>query len=216
MISVLKLTAPASYSIIEYILENPTASQIEIAKHAHVSRSMVNYIVRDLSLRGVVSQSGKGRMRLQDPLKLLEALSFERPLKSLIVEEFHTEQSDVKLVEHQIRNAADKSGSSYAFTCFSALSKYINYYLTYPTVHAYSDKPKELRSKITEGRGAVNVKILEPDIPQILKETHLVDGLKIEEPVQTVIDLFCLGEEGRDGAMKLYEEVTKIEPTLKQ
>ena len=30
------------------------------------------------------------------------------------------------------------------------------------------------------------------------------------EPIQVVIDLFCLGGAGRDGAVKLYENLTQI------
>jgi hypothetical protein len=31
----------------------------------------------------------------------------------------------------------------------------------------------------------------------------------VVEPVQIVIDLFCLSGPGRDGAMKLYKEITE-------
>lgn len=45
----------------------------------------------------------------------------------------------------------------------------------------------------------------------ILKNARRSGGFTLAEPVQVVIDLFCLGGSGRDGAMKLYEEV-KEEP----
>ncbi len=125
---------------------------------------MVNYVSRDLIDRGVLSQYGKERMKLRDPLKLLEALAFERPLLRLKLDDYRTEYSDIRTVEETIGRAATKSGTNYALTCFSALSKYLKYYLAYPTVHVYSDNPEELRHRTIEGRGDVNVVLLKPDL----------------------------------------------------
>ena len=60
------------------MLRNPETSQIDIALNTNVSKSMVSYVARTLMARGVVSQFGKERMKLQEPLRLLEALAFER------------------------------------------------------------------------------------------------------------------------------------------
>lgn len=211
----MRLTALASFAVVEYLLQNPETSQIDISHYTNVSRSMVSYVVRDLAARGVVSQYGKERMKLQDPLRLLEALSFERPLQSLLVDEFRTELSDINQVERQVANASTRLEASYALTCFAALSKYIKYYITYPTVHVYSDRPKDLRYRITEGLGAVNIQVLKSDWKPIMTNIRDIDELKIVRPIQAIIDLFCLGGAGRDGAMKLYEEIRSAEPNLR-
>jgi DNA-binding Lrp family transcriptional regulator len=210
----MKLTAPVSYSIVKYILENPDTSQIDIARNLHVSKAMVSYVSRDLADRGVLSQYGKARMKLRDPLKLLEAIAFERPLLRLKVDDFRTEYSDIKTVEETIGRAATKSVTNYAFTCYSALSKYLKYYLTYPTVHVYSDNPNELRRYTEDGRGDVNLVLLKPDLKTILQSAIDKQGLKTVTRIQTVIDLFCLGGAGRDGAIKLYEMTPNVESRI--
>ena len=208
-----KLTAPQTFKVVKYLLAHPDTSQVEISTKVEVSRDLVNYIVRDLEAPGLALQESRGHLRLKDPLRLLEALSIERPLKKLLIEEIRTEQSEVTKVERMIRNAAVHSvrgGYQYAFTCFSALSKYIEYYITYPSVHVYSNKPDEMEKSIVRGRGDVTVQILRPDSETILQNIRMTRDLLLVEPIQVVIDLFCLGGAGRDGAVKLYESLTKV------
>ena len=107
-----------------------------------------------------------------------------------------------------VRNLAARRGR-YALTAFSALARYVEYYITYPTVHVYSKNPLELLGMIPRGRGDVTVQVLGPDSELILKNARRISGFTLVEPVQVVIDLFCLGGSGRHGAMKLYEEMKK-------
>jgi len=205
-----KLSAPTSFAITKAILQNPVTSQLDIARKTNVSTSMVSYLVRDLVAKGIISQFGKEKLRLEEPLTLLEALAFQRPLYKLIEEEFRTEESNIGLVEKQIEITSKNLEARYALTCFSALTKYIQYYITYPTVHLYSDKPKDLKQNIIEGRGAVNVQVLKPDSRTIFQDASTKNNVWIVDPIQTVIDLFSLGGVGRDGAMKLYKETTNV------
>ncbi len=54
------------------------------------------------------------------------------------------------------------------------------------------------------------IQILKPDSVLILKNTRRVRDLTLVEPIEVVIDLFCLGGAGRDGAMKLYQSLMQI------
>jgi hypothetical protein len=139
---------------------------------------------------------------------LLDVLSTERPLSRLVESEVRTEESEVSKVERMIRRHAPNE-DEYALTAFSALARYLEYYITYPTVHVYSQKPLELFDRIPKGRGDVTVQILTPDSEVILKNARRIQGFALVEPVQVVIDLFCMGGSGRDGATKLYEEMGK-------
>jgi hypothetical protein len=105
-----------------------------------------------------------------------------------------------------VKKAAAHKGR-YALTAFSALARYVEYYITYPTVHVYSQRPLELSDRIPRGRGDVTVQVLSPDSELILKNARRTGEFALVEPVQVVIDLFCLGGSGRDGAIKLYEEI---------
>ena len=146
-------------------------------------------------------------MELVDPLRLLEVLSTERPLSRLVRTEPRTEESEASEVERVVRNAgAHPSAGRYALTAFSALAKYLAYYITYPAVHVYSEKPLEFVSKIPKGRGDVTLQVLSPDSELIFKNARRMGKNYLVEPIQVVIDLFCLGGPGRDGTMKLYEK----------
>jgi biotin operon repressor len=204
----LRLTSTQTYKVVSYLLAHPHSSQIEISRKTGVSRNLVNHVVNELEAPGIAVQKAKGHLELSDPLKLLEILSAERPLSKLVVKEVRTEESEVPKVERIVRNAAAHTGL-YALTAFSALAKHMEYYITYPTVHVYSEKPIELADHISAGRGDVTVQILRPDSESILQNARRVKETTLVEPVQVVIDLFCLGGAGRDGAMKLYEEIAE-------
>jgi biotin operon repressor len=201
-----RLTSPQTYKVVAYLLAHPKTSQIEISTKAGVSRNLVNHVINELEAPGVVTQRAKGDLELSDSLRLLEVLSMERPLSRLVESEVRTEESDVSKVENMIRKSAAHEGM-YTLTTFSALARYLEYYITYPTVHVYSQKPLELSNGIPKGRGDVTVQILTPDSELILKNARRIGGFALVEPVQVVIDLFCLGGSGRDGAIKLYEEI---------
>jgi len=201
-----RLRSPQTYKVVAYILSHPKTSQIEVSRNTGVSRNLVNHVVDGLEAPGVVAQRSKGHLELTDPLRLLEVLSTERPLSRLVESEVRTAESEVSKVERMVRNAAVHN-AGYALTAFSALAKYIEYYITYPTVQVYSQEPLELAERIPKGRGDVTVQVLRPDSELILKNAGRRGEFAVVEPVQVVIDLFCLGGSGRDGAMKLYEEM---------
>jgi biotin operon repressor len=203
-----RLTSPQTYKIISYFLAHPQSSQIEISRKTRTSRNLVNHVVNALKSPGIATQKSKGHLELSDPLRLLEVLSTERPLIKLVVKDIRTEESKVSMVERLVRNAA-VNGGLYAFTAFSALSRHIEYYITYPTVHVYSEKPTQIADQIPAGRGDVTIQILKPDSESIFQNARLLDGTMVVEPIQIVIDLFCLSGAGRDGAMRLYKEITK-------
>jgi biotin operon repressor len=204
----IRLTSPQTYKVVAYLLAHPKTSQIEISTRAGVSRNLVNHVISELEAPGVVTQRAKGHLELSDSLRLLDVLSTERPLSRLVESEVRTEESEVPKVERMIRKSAANEGG-YTLTAFSALARYLEYYITYPTVHVYSQEPLELTGRIPNGRGDVTVQILTPDSELILKNARRIQGFALVEPVQVVIDLFCLGGSGRDGATKLYEEIRK-------
>lgn len=46
-----------------------------------------------------------------------------------------------------------------------------------------------------------------PDYPFIFEDIRKISGFNVVDPIQVVIDLFCLGSAGRDAATKLYERI---------
>lgn len=204
-----RLSSPQTYKVVEYLLAHPSTSQAEISVKTGASRNLVNHVVKQLELPGLVEQKGRLNLRLVDPLRLLEDMSIQRPLSSLLVESVRTEESQVSEAEKMVRSAAAHTGA-YALTTFAALSKYTEYYIGYPTIHVYCERPAQVVNKLTPGRGDVAVQVLRPDFGIILGNTRRLKGFSVVEPVQVAVDLFGLGGPGRDGAMKLYKEITKL------
>ena len=202
----MKLDSPVTYRVVRYLLSHPHASQAEIAEQASASRNLVSYVVAQLQASGLAAQKGRMKLELVDHLRLLEALSIQRPLSKIMLASVRTEESSPEKVERQIQNASTHIGFRYALTAFSALSKYTEYYLSYPTVHVYYDRPTDLLGRIAAGRGDVTMIVLRPDFDSILADAKRIDGLNVVEPVQAVIDIFGLGGGGRDGAIKLYDQ----------
>jgi biotin operon repressor len=203
----IRTTSRQTYKIVAYLLSHPHTSQIKVSEAVGVSRNLVNHVVNELETPGVVQQKSKGHLELVDPLKLLEALSMERPISRLVESEIRTEESEPSKVERIVRNAEVHGGGGYALTAFSALSKYLEYYIAYPAVHVYTRHPLELAKAVPRGRGDVTLHLLRPDSEIILEKATRKGEFAVVEPVQVVIDLFGLGGPGRDGAMKLYEQM---------
>ena len=200
------MDSPVTYRIVRYLLSHPNAPQVEVAKQANASRNLVNHVVTQLQASGLAAQRGRMKLELLDPPRLLEALSIQRPLSMLALASVRTEESNPERVERHIRNASARAGFKYALTTFSALSKYTEYYLNYPTVHVYCDRPADLLRHLPAGMGDVTAVVLKPDFRSILAQARRVKSLDVVEPVQAVIDIFGLGGGGRDGAIKLYNQ----------
>jgi len=202
-----KLTAEQSYQIILFLLATIRSSQTEISRFTGASKSQVNRLVNDLIDAAVIRHVKNRLLEVNDPIRLLDKIAFERPLSRLVRKEIQLEYSEVNRVEDAIRKTCLNSKIKYAFTCFSALDKYYRYHITYPTVHVYTNEQTELESKLPLGKGAVLVQILAPDHEVIMQTARMKDRFVLVDPVQVIIDLFCLGSIGRDGAIKLWEVV---------
>lgn len=202
-----KLTAEQSYQIILFLLAMIRSNQTEISRFTSASKSQVNRLVNNLIAVGVLRRVSNRLLEVSDPIRLLDKVAFERPLSKLVRKEIQLEYSEVNRVEDAIRKTCERSKIKYAFTCFSALDKYYRYHITYPTVHVYTNEHTELENKLPLGKGAVLVQMLVPDHEIIMQTARVKGDFVIVDPVQVVIDLFCLGSIGRDGAIKLWEVV---------
>jgi len=94
-----------------------------------------------LTAEDLLGEGGKARwhLTLEDPVRLLEALSVERPLSKLLVARILTEESDAHVVELAISKL--RSAGNYALTTFSAFARYTQYYIAYPMIHVHADRP---------------------------------------------------------------------------
>ena len=202
----MKLTSKRAFKVVKYLLENPETNQSSISKDAGVAYSWVNEVINFLYDVGIVSK-GWRRCKLEDAVRLLEMIAFERPLNRLIRSAFRLETASIVEGERSLKEACEMRGIKYALTVFSGLRRFYEYYITYPSIHAYASS-ENVENSIPHGEGPITLFLLSPDHSDILEEAKMINGSFVCSPTQIAIDLFCSGV-GRDAAVKLIEMITK-------
>lgn len=202
-----KLSSPQAFRIVKYLLEHPVAYQRQIHRDLGISIGWINKVANSLYEGGIATKGKLRRIELQDPYALLDLLSWQRPLQRLLKATVRLDLTDIASAENNLREVCSKAQLDYALTAFSGLSRYLAYYITFPTVHTYTNNPEQLSQLLPKGRGPITVEVLGTDYPNILKSARNINNFNIADPIQVVIDLFCLGSAGRDAATKLYEMI---------
>jgi len=200
-----KLSSPQAFRIAKYLLEHPVTYQRQIHRDLRISIGWTNKVVNSLYEAGIARKGKWRRIELEDPYALLDLLSWQRPLQRLLEATVRLEIAELANAEKNLREICLKAQLDYALTAFSGLSRYLAYYITFPTIHTYTSKPRQLSQLLPKGRGPITVEVLSADYPDILKNTRNIKNFSIVDPIQVVIDLFCLGSAGRDAATRLYE-----------
>ena len=200
-----KLSSPMAYRIVRHLLTHPVTTQLQVSREMGVSIGWVNAVVKTLHDSNVVAKGRKNRVELIDPIPLLDRMAWESPLSLLHLETVNLETSDVAAAESALKTACSKTKTKYALTAFSGLSRYLAYYISHPTVHAYVSDPSVGRA-LVRGRGGVSIELLSA-APEVLEGARKIGGFSVVQPIQVVIDLFRLGAAGRDAAVKLYERI---------
>jgi len=202
----LNLTSTQSYRIVCYLLEHPRANILRISKATGVSYGWSNEVVNFLKSAGIVSVSWR-RCDLVDAIRLLEILAFQRPFDKLTARSFNLEALSIAEGESMLRESCRKERLRYGLTVFSGLRRFMEHYITYPTIHAYVEDI-QISNRIPKGNGPVSINLLSPDHSNILDGSVEVDGFSVCSRAQVIIDLFSSGL-GRDAAIKLVEMVKR-------
>jgi len=200
-----KLSSPQAFRIVKYLLEHPITYQRQIHRDLGISLGWINKVANSLYEGGIATTGKLRRIELQDPYALLDLLSWQRPLQRLLKATVRLELTDIASSEKILREVCSKTQLDYALTAFSGLNRYLAYYITFPTIHTYTNNPEQLSQLLPKGRGPITVEVLRMDYPDILKSAKNIKNFNITDSMQVVIDLFCLGSAGRDAATKLYE-----------
>jgi len=203
----LLLSSPQAFRIVRYLLEQPVTYQRQIHRDLGISIGWINKVVSSLHEVGIARKGKWRRIELEDPYALLDLLSWQRPLQRLLKATVRLELTELANAEKNLRETCLEAQLDYALTAFSGLSRYLAYYITFPTIHTYTNNPEQLSRFLPKGRGPITIEILSVDYPDVLKNTRDIDNFNIVDPIQVVIDLFCLGSAGRDAATKLYEMI---------
>lgn len=188
------------------MLEHPRTNILEISRATDVSYGWSNEVVNFLKSTGIVSVSWR-KCELVDAIRLLEILAFQRPFSKLTACSFNLETLSIAEGEDLLREYCLREHLRYGLTVFSGLKRFMEYYITYPTIHAYVEDIR-ISDQIPEGNGPISINLLPTDHPNILDNSIEVKGFSVCSRAQVIIDLFSSGL-GRDAAIKLVEMVKR-------
>jgi hypothetical protein len=199
----LNLSFIQSYRVAKHLLEKKTSSQTDISVSTGVATGYVNEVVHELSDLNIV-KIGYGKTVLVDHAKLLEKMSFDRPYRKLVHAELRLPASTVGETEDMVASYCAMNNIEHAYTMYSALKHYYEYYITYPAIHVYVQDPEKM-GEMEQGEGSVPVVVLKQDRPDIMEQSMMKDGHRICDKIQVVIDLYSSGV-GRDAAIRFYRD----------
>ncbi|MFQ6074884.1 MAG: hypothetical protein ACE5Z5_01945 [Candidatus Bathyarchaeia archaeon] len=198
----MNLASTQSYRVVCFLLEHPRTNILEISRATGVSYGWSNEVVNFLKSGGIVSM-GWRRCELVDAIRLLEILAFQRPFDRLTASSFNLEVLSVTEGEALLMESCRRENLGYGLTVFSGLRRFMEYYITYPTIHAYVEDIR-ITEQIPKGNGPISVNLMLADHPDILDDSVEVEGFSVCSRAQVMIDLFSSGL-GRDAAIKLVE-----------
>jgi len=200
----LNFTSKKAYKVAKYLLGNIKTSQREIHRETGVSLGYVNEII-NYSLDIGVLKREKGYYAVDDPVRLLEKIGFDRPFKGLETNIFRLPAISIAESESLLIEQLESNDLKYTFTAFSGLRRYFEYHISYPLIHIYVEN-SSVTKVVEQGEGAVPVIILKADRPDIWKDSKRVKESHVCDQVQVIIDLFSSGI-GRDAAIKFLEAI---------
>jgi len=200
----MRLTSKKSFKVVKYLLQCPEVSQLELSRKTSVALGYVNEIGNFLYDLDIVSK-GSRRLVLENPVRLLEMIGFERPFNRLVSASFRLATTSVKEGEEILRNGCVNHGVDHALTVFSGLRRFYEYHISFPAIHAYVSRI-EIEDFIEHGEGPIALSLLAPDNLDILSGSREIEGFSVCDKPQIIIDLFTSGV-GKDAAIKFLEVV---------
>lgn len=205
------LVSPKALRIVKYLLMHGKTAQKQIAQETNISVGMVNKIVSRLMERDIVAYK-KRTLTLLEPWKLLNEVSWERPMTKLKIRDYYMpEMSEVREAERHLNEICNQQKARYALTLFSAANRYIGYSMRYDAVYSYIEPSNGIlkflaKSSVPTERG-IRLELFRVDNPDVLDEAGVIDGLSVCSPAQALVDISSYGYAGKDVAVELYRKL---------
>lgn len=189
-----KLTTEKSWRIVSRLLKERPSSVRNLSLLENVSYGWAHAVSNNLLGQGITKRQGN-LIDVVDPDKLINGISWERPLKRMVFREINIEMDDVFKGAREIGQALTRLNVDFAFAGDLAGSLYTGQAIRFDRLQIYASK--EAISALTDvyseekGTGAT-LQVLVPD-RDIWKDARIVDGIRIASPAQTLLDLAGMG-----------------------
>lgn len=182
MVVVVNFASKQTFKVVEFVLEKKEFTQYAVVKELKLAMGTVNNCFAFLLEKGFIVRKDQ-KYALEDPVGLVDAVSFFRNMKDLLIFEFSSSYDEAELQKKLPTNAV--------FCMESALAQYSNYYVS-NVVSVYLPKKDALILQKKLGAGIGNKTILKvfEEKPVVSKKIEW-KGKWFTGQVRTVIDLAC-------------------------
>lgn len=190
--SKIKVTAKKAWKTIVSLLEYQPSSIYNLMKKSGVSYGQAHKIVSYLRSRDLLTQKGNF-VSISDFRPILNAVFWERPLKSLIVEHYNINIESFEDMPREISNMLDSNNILHAFTGFTAYEKYFGSIRRGAPYELYADVNNPLFHQIIRETSSIidqppNLIIYQPD-RDVFSDAESVDKIPLVSKGQLLLDL---------------------------
>jgi hypothetical protein len=192
-----KLSHPRSWQIVTRLLWSGPSSIRRLSRIEGVSYSWTHATVTRLIEMGVAERQRTG-VRIVDIDRLMDGISWERPLNQLLVEEIPVASKDYMEAARELEALFNDWKVEHAFTAFTAAGVYTGHSQRFDRVYTYMEQDglDELKRMIADKDGETTVMVYRSDRDHI-GATVERDGLTLASPSLTLLDLIGLGYKAR-------------------
>ena len=204
-----RLTSEKAWKIICSLLTDKPSSILSISKKTGVSYGWSNSIIHKLEDSGIITLDYG--LKIKDIDKLFNVVSWERSLESLLVETINTNFSTSTHCINEVALNLNRLGIDYAFTAHSSATSYGSSIMREDIAYIYLPNPsnrKVLRSFSESEAGGCRLKVYAPD-RDVMKASIILNGIRIVDACQNVLDLAGLGMDGRIASKDLVSKIGK-------
>ncbi len=204
-----KLTGEKAWKIICYLLTKKPPNILAVSRDSGVSYGWTNSIIHKLEDYGIITVDYDIRIKEID--KLFNIVSWERPLDSLFVKTVDTNFINSSQCINEVALNFNKLGIDYAFTAHSSAVSYGSTIMREDTAYIYLSKSSykdAIRFFSESGTGGCRLKVYTPD-RDLIKSSTVLNGVRVVDVCQNILDLAGLGMDGRNAAKDLVNKSGK-------
>ncbi len=204
-----RLTSEKAWKIICSLMTEKPLNILSISKKTGVSYGWTNTIIHKLEDSEIITVDYD--LRIRDLDKLLNGVSWERPLESLLLETINTNFRTATQCIKEVALNLNKSGIDYAFTAHSYAVSYGSSIIKEDTAYIYLPNPADrevIRSFSEDKSEGSRLKVYVPE-RDVMKSSTMFNGIRIVDVCQNILDLAGLGMDGRIAVKDLVNKIGK-------
>jgi hypothetical protein len=204
-----KITSKKAWKVITHLIRTGPCSIRSISQEENVSYAWTHKTIKSLLSRGIISQRGNN-VEISDLETLFNAIAWERPLKSLQIDEITTSLSSTHDLAQTLTRAAEGWDKQIALAAYTAAAYQFGYGIRSDLVYCYVSTRQIgaiLRNEFHDARleSGIKIIVLLSD-RDVFADGDITDGVKITSRTQTLLDVAGLGYSGRDLLNNMVEQ----------